>query len=311
MQKPEVDPNLIAIWLDVVREGSFSSVARNRHAAPSSISRQVSALEDQLGVRLLRRSTRKLQLTDAGAAFFERAESILGHLREACLEVSAQGNAVKGRLRITAPPTFGQRVLAPVVSAFQQRYPEVLVELNLQDRFIDVISEGYDVALRAGDPGVVGLIARKLVPNTRVLVASKSYLEKAGVPKVPQAVADHRCLLFRYVGASDVWHFRKEEAISSVRVFGHLESNCGEFIMQTVTLGQGIALLPLWVVADAIKKGDLVRLFPDYDVTPTDFDSHLIALYESRKYLPAKLKAFLEFLEESIPQIYSWEQKNE
>ena len=306
MQKSNIDPKWVQAFVRVVRAGSFSESARREHCAPSSESRQIKSLEEGLGVRLLQRTTRRLSLTEAGKALFDKASGLFDEFEVAFEAVTQFTAVIRGRLRVTTPPAFGLRYIAPLIPEFLQTYPEIQIDIALQDRFVDVIGEGFDLAIRAGHLSSGSMIAKRLATNERILCASSSYLVKAGLPSRPRDLGEHNCLVFRYVDSRNEWRFRQGSREQSVPIRGNLESNNGDLLLQAVEGGVGIALLPGWLAADSLRKGKCIRVMKNYQITATNFDSSIYALYESRRYRPLKIETFLKFLQEKL-KIHSFQ----
>ena len=296
MQRLSSDPRSIETFVRAVELGSFSALARAWNVKPSSISRRIGALEEELGVRLLARTTRKLSPTEAGQRLYERARACLNELDDALRAAAELTEVPRGRLRVSAPIAFGQRYLAPLLSAFYADHPEVELELGLHDRYVDLVGEGWDVAIRAGHVRDESLVARRLAPNDRVLVASPSYLDARGRPSTPRDLAEHAALRFRYVDSDDRWWFRRGEDAERVAVSGPVASNSGELLIAAAGAGLGITLVPRWLAFAALCEGRVEAVLPDWEVTATDFDSQLNLLYPSRRLLPAKVRTFVGFL---------------
>jgi len=302
----EIDPGLVQTFVRVIQGGSFSEAARREGLAPSSVSRQITALESLLDVRLLHRSTRQLTLTEAGAALYQRASALFEELDEAYDAATRFNTAIRGSLRVSVPPAFGLRWISPLIPEFLRAYPELKLDIALQDRFVDLVGEGFHVAIRAGHLNPSALIAKRLADNNRILCAGPGYLRRSGCPQTPAALADHNCLSFRYVDATAEWRFRKDGVEQTIAIDGSLESNNGNLLLEAVENDIGIALLPHWMAADSLRAQRCRRVLADYEVTATDFDSSIHALYESRQFLPAKVRAFLNFLEGKFSPAPPW-----
>lgn len=300
MQRLSSDPRSVETFVRAVELGSFSALARAWNVKPSSISRRIAALEEELGVRLLARTTRKLSPTEAGQRLYERARASLNELDEALRAAAEMTEVPRGRLRASAPIAFGQRFLAPLLGAFHAAHPEVELELGLHDRYVDLVGEGWDIAIRAGHVRDEGLVARRLAPNDRVLVASPRYLDARGRPSSPQDLAEHAALRFRYVDSDDRWWFRSGDDTERVAVAGPIASNSGELLIAAAEAGLGITLVPRWLAFAALSAGRVEAVLPDWEVTATDFDSQLSLLYPSRRLLPAKVRTFVRFLTQAF-----------
>ena len=294
------DPKRVEVFVRAVEYGSFSALARAWRVKPSSVSRQIATLEEELGVALLSRTTRKLSLTEAGAVLFERARVLLEDLDDAYRAAAEFTDMPQGRLRLSTPVAFGRRYVAPLLESFLTAHPGLALEVTMLDRYVDLVGEGFDAAIRAGHVRDDGLVARRLAPNDRILCASPDYLARHGTPTDPEALGAHQALVFRYVDATDIWRLRKDGVIQSVTVQGRVASNNGDLLLEAVRQGLGIALLPEWLAADAIAAGHAVQVLTAYEATATDFDAHLHLLFPSRRLLPAKVRALVRFLEDAF-----------
>ncbi|MEZ2223584.1 LysR family transcriptional regulator [Rhizobium sp. RCC_161_2] len=250
----------LAVYVDVVRTGSFSAASRRRAVTPSAVVRQIDALEQDLGVPLLVRSTRALSLTDAGRHLFERAQRLLDDLADTHAEVAAFDSAISGTLRIACFPTFGKRYVIPVLASLAQHYPSLHVELDLTERLADPVAERLDLVVRMGELQDSSLIATKLAPHDRIVVASPAYLEHYGVPESADALRQHRVLDKLHgndlLGWSHILGAPTGEACERV-VF---RSDDFEALNGAAIAGMGVALLPSWVSGPSVQTGDLVRL---------------------------------------------------
>lgn len=296
-----MDIDSVRVFVDVMKQGSFAAVARQRDMDPSSISRSISNLEDELGFRLFQRTTRKLAPTEAGTEYFDRVERLIGEFDlagEAALDLVSSPT---GKLRVTACTSFGQRVLAPVLPELRFRYPNLTIDLHLVDHTVDIVEDKIDLAVRFGKRPQGDFIVSRLVPRHFRVCASPAYIDQHGKPDTPQALQHRDCLLFSFPGYRSAWKFRREgEDVLSVPVTGHVLISHGVTMTKCAVGGLGPALLPDWLCADEIKAGELVDLFPDYECTATEFDTSAWLVYPSRSYMPLKLRAFIDFLREKI-----------
>ncbi|MCP5150278.1 MAG: LysR family transcriptional regulator [Ectothiorhodospiraceae bacterium] len=296
----------IESFVRVARAGSFSAAAKELGVGVSSVSRQISALEDALGARLLQRTTRRLGLTEAGHRYLDHASRILGEVEEARREILDLEEEPRGLLRVTAPVTFGRVHISPAVAAFLCRHPAVAVELWTTDQVVDLVEEGFDVAVRIGALHDSGLVARRLAPMRRVICASPAYLAAHGTPDDAAALAGHECLTFRFHQSSTVWRQGAsvwriqgpDGAIEEVTVGGRLEANTAETLLDAALAGHGLVLVPVWMVVDELRSGRLVAVLPEHRVSPSAIDSGIYAVYPSRRHVSAKLRAFVDFLVE-------------
>lgn len=284
----------------VVEAQSFVGAARRLNITPSAVSKQVARLEQHLGVRLLQRTTRSLSPTEEGTQYHRRCAAILSDLEAANREAASNDPIPRGLLRITAPTLLGYAFVARVLSEFQARFPEVTVDLDLSDRMVDIVDEGYDVAIRSSAQlPSSSLVAKKLAPHEFIMCASPSYIRDHGEPKRPSDLSLHRCLMRRGTDRDDVWTMVGPTGPCDVAVHGHFYSNSRIAIHQATLAGAGVALLPHYLVDDAIKDGTLVHILPDYRLA----DRWVYAVYAHRQSLPGKLRAFLDFISERAPEL--------
>ncbi|WP_421927721.1 LysR family transcriptional regulator [Neoaquamicrobium sediminum] len=299
MARPEINRSgEMEVFARVVETGSFSAAARQLRMTPSAVSKLIARLEARLGARLLSRSTRKLQLTPEGAGFYESATRILAEMLSAERE-AATGSAPRGRLRVNSYVPFGQLKLIPLLPRFLERYPEVSVDVVLTDNVIDLMEERADVAIRAGPLGESSLIARKLGQSPMVVVAAPSYLEKRGVPQTPDDLARHNLLAFCFVRHISGWPFvgaRGETTV--VNLSGNALVSDGEAMRHMALAGAGIARLSRWHVGSDIEAGRLVALLEPFN--PGDNEVTHAVYVGQGKHLPARVRAFLDFLVERV-----------
>lgn len=285
----------LPVFVRTVREGSFSAAARALDLTPSAVSKQISRLEDRLSVRLFNRTTRRLSLTEEGAAFFERASRILADLEDAAEAVSSLKAVPRGRLRVTMPTAYGVIHLLPALPDYTARHPEVTLEIDLNDRIVNMIEEGFDLALRVGDLEDSSLIGRRLAANRRVLAAAPGYLAARGVPQVPQELAEHNCLVYTYRAQRYDWHLVDDAGRESlVPVAGNLETNNPMMLRAAALAGLGVVLLPLWIIGPDLKAGRLKQLLPAYHWP----DSAIHVVYPPGRHLSARVRSFVDFLVE-------------
>ena len=269
--------------------------------SPALVSRRLAALEARLGVRLINRTTRSLHLTDEGAAYYETCTRLLAEIEEADAAVSAGRADPRGILRVALPASFGNQHVAPLVPRFVARYPDVQLSLSLSDRNVNVVEEGFDLAIRIADLADSSLAARKLAPNRRVVCASPAYLQRKGTPRTPEDLAQHNCLTTTDFSMN--WDYRDPDGkAGSVRVTGRYACDNWEVLRDWAVAGLGIALKSTWDVRRHLEDGSLVSLLPGYTFAT---DVAIYAVYPHRRHLPAKTRAFIEFLAESFgPEPY-------
>lgn len=279
----------------VATKGSLTAAAHTEGVAPAVMGRRIDALEARLGVKLLLRTTRKLTLTHEGVAFLEDCQRLLAEFASAEASVSAGGVKASGHLRITAPAGFGRRHVAPLVPEFLSRHPEVSVSLNLSDRVVDIVNEGFDCAVRVGDLSDSSLISMRLADNRRLCVAAPSYLKRAGTPKYPSELARHECLML----SSDAsqtrgWAFRIDGQVQHLRPTGRLDCSDGQVLHDWCRQGLGLAWRSTWEVAAAIRAGELVSVLDDFAAPPNG----IFAVVPQRKHLPLRVRLWIDFLKE-------------
>jgi DNA-binding transcriptional LysR family regulator len=292
----------MSVFSRVVAAGSLSAAARELGLSPAVISRRLAALESRLGVRLINRTTRSLHLTDEGTAYLETCNRILSEIEEADAAVAAGRGEPQGILRVALPASFGNQHVAPLVPGFAARYPKVQLALSLSDRYVNVIEEGFDLAVRIAELEDSSLAARKLAPNRRVVVASPEYLRRHGAPRSPAELAQHNCV----TTAADfamTWDYRAPDgSAGSVRVAGRYACDNWEVLRDWALAGLGIALKSTWDVRRHLEDGSLVPLLPGYTFAS---DVAIWAVYPHRRHLSAKTRVFIDFLAESFgPEPY-------
>ena len=294
----------MSVFSRVVAAGSLSSAARELGLSPAMVSRRLAALEARLGVRLVNRTTRSLRLTDEGASYFETCSRLLTEIDEADAAVSAGRVEPRGPLKVALPAAFGNRHIAPLIPRFAARYPKVQLALSLSDRTVNLVEEGFDVAIRIAELEDSSLAARKLAPNRRVVCASPDYLRRHGTPRTPEDLAAHNCLTSTDFVMS--WDYKGPDGTSaSVRVSGRYACDNWEVLRQWALAGLGVALKSTWDVRQHLEDGSLVPLCPGYTFGT---DVAIYAVYPHRRFLPAKTRAFIEFLADSFgPEPY-WDQ---
>lgn len=282
-------------FVRVVDSGSFTRAAERLGVTRAAISKHVRQLEEHLGVRLLNRTTRQVALTETGATFYERASSILDDMAEAELAASRLNEEPRGVLRVAAPMSFGTLHLANVVGDFMDRWPDVTIQLSLNDRFVDLIEEGFDVGVRIGNLSDSSLIARKIAPMPVVLCAAPAYLKSRGAPESPEALRKHDCLHYGNLEAGGTWKLEdRSGGVRNVSIASRICVNNGDVLRKVALAGQGIALLPSFLIMGDVKSGDLVQVLPEYRAP----ESSLFAIYPPNRYLAAKVRVFIDYLVE-------------
>jgi len=285
----------MAVFASVAELGSFSQAARQLGLSPSAVSRQVARLEAVLRVRLLERSTRKLRLTDAGSAALTRCQALVAAAREVMALSDTQSATPRGLVRVSMPKAFGRRVVHPLMPAFLARYPEVDVQLIITDRTVDVFEEAVDLAIRITDAPPPGLAGRPLMPIRHLVCASPQYLAAHGMPAHPRDLAQHSCL---YLGEDERdrhWRFQKNGDVATVRVSGRYVANHSEVRLDGALNHLGVASLPEFIAAPALAKGALAIVLADW-AHLTDYAGTAWLLYPPNRYLPAKLRVWIDFV---------------
>jgi DNA-binding transcriptional LysR family regulator len=282
-------------FVEVMRRGSFVAVARDRSVAPSSVSRAVASLEAELGVRLMHRTTRRITPTEAGLRYFERVQSIVDELDRAgqlALDTTARP---QGTLRITAPVTFAELNVVPLLPAFAKKNPDLRFEIFSTNTFLDLVAERIDIALRVGDRAPSTFVSVRLCPLRYLVCASPSYLARRGRPKTPADLAKHDCMWLPSQ-IEPAWTLAREGTAQTVPVHGRIAISNMEALRQCAAGGLGIAMIPRWVAAQSLAEGSLVEVLADYEAGRTAEAQSVWAIYPSRSYLPQKVRVFLDFL---------------
>ena len=281
----------IPVFVAVVENGGFSAAARTLGISKSAVSKRINQLEAHLGVRLLHRTTRKLSLTEAGERYFEHAAQALTAAGQAENAVTELQGEPQGQLRINAPMSFGRLHVAPLIPKFLKVCPKLQIDLVMDDRKVDLVAGGFDVAIRAGNLPASTLIARKLAPVRQVLCASPDYIDRYGRPATPAELSDHNCVLYSYSSDANEWTLIGEGGPETMTVSGSYQVNNSEALLEALREGVGIGRLPTFVAGPDLKTGRLVKVFESYSLP----DFTLYAVFPERQYLPAKVRAFLDF----------------
>lgn len=302
---PEARADELRTFRKVGELGSFGAAARELGLSPSAVSKQVRSLEERLGVRLLNRTTRRVSLTELGRLYLERGSAILQDWEELEAEVRGLQASPRGTLRVSAPQDFGRHFLCGLVARFVAAYPELRVEFDLSDRLVDLVEEGFDVAIRIARPRDSSLRGRRLGECERVLCAAPGYLEHHGVPRRPSDLEGHHCIEYAYQDDGGGWRFRSEGRVRQIRPTGRLRTNAGWAMRELALEGQGIALLPSFLVIDDVKEGALVTLLDDV----LDADLAVMALFAERAQRVAKVRVFLDFVVEKLAESPRWRER--
>jgi DNA-binding transcriptional LysR family regulator len=280
----------------VVDSGSFVQAADALNISKPAVSRHVSELEQRLGVRLLQRTTRKLSLTEEGRTFYARCKSLLAEVEVAETEISSKAVAVKGLVKVNVPVSFGLLELAKVWPGFMSRYPDVELDITLSDRFVDLVEEGYDLAVRIARMPNSSLISRKLASSRMILCASPAYLRKHGKPKKPSDLAAHAALSYSLLATGDQWEFDGPEGKTFVTVKPVMRTNSGDSCLAAARQHKGIILQPSFIVAGDLQSGALVELLPGH----RSLEFGIYAVYPSRQFVSPKVRAMIDFLSQAF-----------
>jgi len=295
------------VFSQVVESGSFVGASHRLDLSPTAVSRHVAELEAHLQTRLLQRTTRRVSLTESGRRFHERCAQILAELDEAEQEAASAAATPRGTIRLTTSINFGVRHVAPAIAAFLALHPKVKFDVSLSDRLVDLVEEGFDLAIRVGAVGSEHLVARKLGETRIVPCASPQYLARHGVPKTPQDLARHNCFTYEYLTPRGEWTFRDAHGREhTVRIAGNIHSNNGDLLAEAAARDAGIAIEPMFIVGPDVRAGRLVPLLQDY-AAPS---SAIYAVYPSRRHLSAKVRLFVEFLLQRFTDSPDWSGPN-
>lgn len=295
------------VFVEVVRKNGFARAADALDTSPANVTRIIADLESHLGTRLLNRSSRKMSLTESGDALYERAKTIVEDMAEVEAIASATSMTPRGLLRLNAPLSFGVLQLAPLWGKFMDLHPGIELEVALIDRVVDIVEEGYDMAIRISRSGSASHAARKLATSQNICCAAPAYLEKHGVPKVPQDLAAHRCIGYRYAATADEWHFSKPPGQAEVvKVNCAMHTNNGDTARAVAIAGGGVIWQPTFLIGADLRAGRLVRVLPDYDLPDID----VLAVYPSRRHLSAKVRVMIDFLVEEFAGTPPWDRED-
>ncbi|WP_159084351.1 LysR family transcriptional regulator [Dongshaea marina] len=295
--------NRMKVFVVAARAGSFSQAGRQLNLSPSSVSRQVSAIEEELEVRLLHRTTHHLSLTEAGTLYYQRVTRLLDELDEIHHSLMQHKNQPKGQLKLNVSGEFASLYISPHIGEFLMLYPDIRVDLNINNDRVNLVEQDVDLAIRYDSMEDSSLIARKLPVDHGILVgASPAYLARNGQPRTPEELLEYHCILAKSVN-TDLWLFRKGQEVREVRVSGRLASNSGIAIVNAVKDGAGIAMMPRWIAQPELSSGEIMPVLGDYTCFNGSLrERFLYALYPDRHYLPLKVKLFLEFIVQKISE---------
>ncbi|WP_099866206.1 LysR family transcriptional regulator [Pararhizobium haloflavum] len=291
----------LEIFARVVAAGSMSSAGRELGLSPAVVSKRLRRLEDRLGTRLLQRTTRQISLTEAGHGFYERVIAILAGIEEAEAFVSRRSALARGTLKVSAPTSFGRMHIAPHINRFMLANPDLAINLVLSDDFVDIVGDGYDVALRIAELSDSSLVARKLAPVKRILCASPLYIARCGLPSTIADLDAHLCIPSHN---SEPWRLDGTDGPLVYRPSGPLLTNSSEVVRECVIGGVGIALRSTWDIGEELAAGKLVRVLPQFEGSR---NVAVHAVYASRRFLPAKIRVFIDFLADLFGPTPYWD----
>ena len=298
------DTDDMAIFVRIIELGSLSAAGRDRRMSPAVVSNRVARLEGSLGVRLLNRTTRRVSPTEEGATFYEHCLSILNELEQAESVISERLTEPRGPIKVTLPSAFGRLHVAPHVPAFLARHPHLQVRLHLTDSLVDLVQERIDLAIRIAELADSQAIARKLAANRRVIVAAPSYLARHPPPQEPADLLKHNCLLLRFPGSRQYrWTLQGPDGPVTLRVAGTMDANNGEVLRDWCLAGHGLALKSVWEIVEDLNESRLQVVLPDYP----PLGHAIYALYPHSRYLPARVRVFIDFLAEIYGPVPYWE----
>lgn len=285
------DFGIVPVFVAVVERGGFSAAAKSLGVSKSAVSKRIAGLERRLGVKLLQRTTRKMGLTEAGERYFAHALEALKAVQAGEDAVTHEQREPQGRLKLQVPMSFGRLHVAPLIPDFLVRYPGISVDMEMDDRVVDLVAGGFDLAIRSGTLPQTDLVVRKLSTARSVVCASPAYLARNGRPQSPADLLNHNCIAFSYSSEATAWTFFDGDLRHDVKVRGNYQVNNSEALCAALVAGSGIGRLPNFVAHSEIKKGRLLNCFPALTM-PT---KPIYAVFPERRFLPAKVRAFIEF----------------
>ncbi len=293
----------VGIFLKVVKHESFSGAARALGLTGPAISKQVQSLEDQLGVKLLSRTTRQVTLTEEGAIYYDKARKALDDLNEAEQQIQELKACPTGKLKVNVPMSFGTQYLTRPIAAFAEQFPEVKLEIDFNDRWADVVGEGFDVVIRIGSLEDSTLIARKLAPCPIILCVGEKFIAKYGLPESVEKISDYPGIVYNRHSQKEEWRYRDNNGVVGTQTLNrNLASNTAEMQLEACLRGLGVALLPVFTADAYLKSGELVALFPDYSTYP---EPAIYAMYPQNRYLSTRTRLFIDWLS-NASESFSW-----
>jgi DNA-binding transcriptional LysR family regulator len=291
-------------FIAVVEEGSLSQAARRLGKTPSAVTKTMAALEQQLGVCLLQRTTRKVVLTERGQLYLATAYEVMQKLREGARQLAELDQTPRGMLKVTAAQSFGRAVLAGLCAPFGQAYPEVKLEVSLSDRYVDLVGEGFDLALRMGNYDLPNQIVKPLGSNRTLLCASPAYLERRGWPQTPEELGNHHCLVYRHPMLSTLWRFSRAGQQVVVEPRGMLSADSYNLLQEAALGGAGILPCPQWSVAEVLERRELVPVLSEWSLASAAFgEEQICAVYPASRRGSPKVKAFIDWVERHLADV--------
>lgn len=286
----------IRVFARVARAGTFSEAARQLDMSTSSVSRQINALEESLGIRLFKRSTRNLVLTEAGETYLTSIDPALKQLELARRTALSYQRTISGSIRFHARTSAGTEVIVPALSEFFIRYPDIEIDITLTDERVDLLANGIDVAVWLGKLEDSSMVARNLSSSRRVICGSPAYLQRNGVPRKPDDLLQHSCLVYLQHNYLKDWRFQKDGQSFVIPVTGKLRTPNSVVLMEGAKQGLGLVMLQGWMVRKSVQEGSLQAVMEDYEAYPTEADTALYIVYPHRHGLPLKVRVFIDFL---------------
>jgi DNA-binding transcriptional LysR family regulator len=290
------------VFATIVDAGSFAAASERLDLSKAMVSKHMAHLENHLGTRLLNRTTRRLSLTESGTAYFERCQPLLKDIEEAELAATEMTSVPRGTLRITAPLVFGVLHIAPLIADYLSIHPEAKLDFTLDDRNVDLVNEGYDLAIRIGSLAETGLIARRFAKDNLIVCGSPDYFRRHGIPLVPEDLTQHVCLGYSYEDSATGWQFVGADGEHRVSVNGNVRANNGDLLRVAALGGAGIIMQPRFLVGADLRSGRLQAVLKEF----TCPELGIYAVYPSRRYLSAKVRTFIDFLVERFGPNPDW-----
>jgi DNA-binding transcriptional LysR family regulator len=284
------------MFVRVVETGSFSAVAKELSSTQPTVSKNIAELESWLGARLLNRSTRSLRLTETGSDYYERCVAILQDVEDAEQNVGLLQTQPKGLVKVSAAVAFGRLHIVPKLENFYVAYPDIRIDITLNDRVVDLVEEGVDIAFRMGTLRDSNLIAKKICSSPTLTVAAPDYLKRVGLPAHPRDLKEHNYLVYTELGSREQVTFREDDESVHVAVSGNLQTNNSEVIRSALLSGLGICQAPRWLVGDKLATGELVEVLQEYSVGPTNIS----VVYSPGRHLPSKMRCFIDYFAQAF-----------